>query len=168
MTTKREKAKDYEFFLDSLKKQWCKWLRLPRPGCLVADSAGAITNGFTSSMNYAALNIFLLVVCYQHVRRSVDKHLNLATKEFKLDIKDDITMLQERQSKNLFDNAVTLFLEKWKEEKAFLNYFTKTWLSENWAWCSFWTMLRQILFATGHFGEEKTPADTFPFIRIPN
>ena len=40
------------------------------PSCLVADAAGAITNGFVKAMGYGAMDVFLRVICWQHVKRN--------------------------------------------------------------------------------------------------
>ena len=134
MTTKREKEADYEYLFSSLIMAVQQVTETTyRPTCLVADSAGAITNGFKKAFKYAALDIWLRVVCWQHVRRCVEKHLNLVNDNLasvKLEIRDDIFILQACQSKSLFDNAVSLFLEKWKLEINFLAYFQKVWLNE--------------------------------------
>ena len=101
-----------------------------RPSCLVADSAGAITKGFASAMGYGVNDLFYRVVCWQHVKRNIEKHLNLVSKENNCEIKEDIYVLQACQNSELFNKAVELFGEKWKAEKAFLTYFTKIWLNE--------------------------------------
>ena len=106
MATKREKRADYEFFFSAIRKAVLQCTGIAyRPTCLVADSAGAITNGFKSAMNYGSIEDFLRVICRQHVKRNVDKHLNLASKESKDSIREDIRTLQACQSKELFDKA---------------------------------------------------------------
>ena len=77
-----------------------------------------------NAMRYKSIEEFSRVICFQHVKRNVDKYL--AYNESKDDIKSDIHTLQECQSKELFDKATLLFLSKWKAEKVFLKYFEKT------------------------------------------
>ena len=77
------------------------------------------------AMSYGSIADFTRVICWQHDKRNVEKHLNLA---FRNDIRNDIRVLQACQSKELFDKAAKLFQEKLAEESGFLQYFVKTWL----------------------------------------
>ena len=88
MTTKREKKSDYEFFFKAVAKAVEQVTNeVYKPICLVADAASAISNGFMSAYCYKKASDFKRVVCYQHVRRNVDKHLGLMDKEDKVKIK---------------------------------------------------------------------------------
>ena len=63
MRSRREKKEDYEFFFDSIKKSCMQCTgEAYRPTCLVADAAGAITNGFMNSMKYKSISEFSRVV----------------------------------------------------------------------------------------------------------
>ncbi len=129
MTTKREKKADYKFFFKALRKGVLECTGEDyRPSILVADSAGSITNGFMSAMNYGSTEDFIRVICWQHVKRNVEKHLNLVNAASRDSMRVDIGVLQACQSKELFDKAVDLFQLKWVEESEFLKYFVKTWL----------------------------------------
>ncbi len=44
-------------------------------------------------------------------------------------LKSDVLQLQCAQSEKLFTKASEMFIEKWKEEKSFVDYFKKWWLS---------------------------------------
>ena len=72
-----------------------------RPSCLIADAAGAITNGFMAAFNYGSIEDFSRVICWQHVKRNLEKRLPKVTPEFKQDVKDDVYTLQQCQSKEL-------------------------------------------------------------------
>ena len=103
MTTRREKKEDYDFFF---------------------------TNGFMSAFNYGSIEDFVRVICWQHVKRNLEKRLPLIKKEDRDELKGDVHILQQCQSKKLFDNAVSLFLLKWEKEVNFLAYFEKMWLKD--------------------------------------
>ncbi len=112
MPTKTEKTKDYKFFFECVAKavQQCEDIEY-RPTILVADAASSITKGFRRAFNYSE-GEFTRVVCWQHVKRGVIKHLNLV-------------------STLIFNGVVKLFLKKWQsKEKDFVNYFKKQWLSK--------------------------------------
>jgi len=131
MPTKTEKTKDYKFFFECVAKavQQCEDIEY-RPTILVADAASSITKGFRRAFNYSE-GEFTRVVCWQHVKRGVIKHLNLVSKEERGSIKDDIHILQECSSTLIFNGVVKLFLKKWQsKEKDFVNYFKKQWLSK--------------------------------------
>ena len=102
MTSRREKKEDFEFFFDSVKKAYMQCTgEAYRPTCLVADADGAITNGLMNSMKYKSISEFSRVVCWQHVKRAIEKHLCLVSKEFKNEVKSDIHILQACQSKEI-------------------------------------------------------------------
>ena len=101
---------------------------LYRPSCLVADSARAITNGFELAMEYGKDDKYDREICLQHVKRNLDKHLNLVTKENREKIKEDIYILQACKSRDIFDKVEILWIEKWQEEANFVAYFNKVWL----------------------------------------
>ena len=49
-------------------------------------------------------------------------------------IKQDINILQECGSNEIFDVASELFLKKWSREQEFVKYFKKQWLDKNSGW----------------------------------
>ena len=49
-------------------------------------------------------------------------------------IMDAIETLQLSKNKKVFDIATRLFLEKWKNEKKFLQYFSRDWLNTKNGW----------------------------------
>ncbi len=97
MTTKREKTKDYEFFFKSIATAVEKIIKKDyKPTCLVADAAGQITNGFMNAYSYESVSEFKRIVCYQHVRRNIDKHTHLMDKNDKINIKVKILIYMLR------------------------------------------------------------------------
>ena len=108
------------------------------PNVPIADAAGAITNGF---YNVVKPELFLRIMCWVHMFRNVDKHLNgTDLKNFKDEIITDIKVIQKSKSKENFDYLASLFASKWKLKKnlainAFLEYFHKEWIaSTNCGW----------------------------------
>jgi hypothetical protein len=88
MTTKREKKADYEFFFKGVSKAVKQVTGEDyKPNCLVADAASSISNGFLNAYFYKDHSDFKRVVCYQHVKRNVDKHTTLIEKEKRAKIK---------------------------------------------------------------------------------
>jgi hypothetical protein len=76
MPTKTEKGRDYEFFFKCLKKAVRQCLLTDfKPEILVADAAGAITRGFMRAFGYNYVSEFVRIVCYQHVKRNIEKVL---------------------------------------------------------------------------------------------
>ena len=72
MTTKKEKAKDCEFFFRAIAKAVKACTREGyKPNCLVADAAGAVINGFKNSFDYTDQDEY---DSYQHVKRNIDLH----------------------------------------------------------------------------------------------
>jgi len=132
MTTKREKKRDYEFFFKSLKKAVSQCCGVEySPKTLVADAAGAITKGFMRAFGYNFHREFTRVVCWQHVKRNIEKHLVLVVnKEARDEIRHDIRVIQACQSKEIFDSVVSLLRKKWETvEPTFFKYLAKMWLS---------------------------------------
>ena len=126
MPTKSEKSKDYKFFFNSIKKAVKQCYEVDyRPTALIADAASAITNGFSEAFLYE-VDQFTRVVCWQHVKRGIDKHMNLVSKDVRRSIKVDLGILQECCSPLIFDKVSKLFLEKWKSLEPDHQIFHKT------------------------------------------
>ena len=72
MVTKHENEEDYEYMFNALKRIVKEIHQIDfEPTILLADTAGAITNGFS--------NVFKLthrVFCWSHVKRNIDAKLN--------------------------------------------------------------------------------------------
>ena len=125
MTNKRERTKDYTFFFESVKKAVFQCLNFEyRPHVLLADAAGSISKGFMKAFKYNSYDDFKRIVCYQHVKRAIKKHLNLVENIKDRDhIFEDIQDLQKCPSSEIFDSVKDLFILKWFKETVFLTYF---------------------------------------------
>jgi hypothetical protein len=104
------------------------------PNILIADGAGAITNGF---QNVFRPEFFIRIMCWIHMLRNVEKQLNsVGLKEYKEQIISDIKIIQKSFSKEHFNYSIHLFTTKWQsknisEINSFLHYFDKEWISSS-------------------------------------
>jgi hypothetical protein len=101
-----------------------------RPRALIADAAGAITQGFETAFNYTKGD-YLRVVCYVSFYRNSFCVRN--------EIITDIQFLQLSSSETLFVYAYERFVEKWKSKNdqavdRFLQYFDQYWVKINNGW----------------------------------
>jgi len=91
MVTKHENEEDYEYMFNALKRIVKEIHQIDfEPTILLADTAGAITNGFS--------NVFKLthrVFCWSHVKRNIDAKLNsVLDKTIRTQITSDIINFQ--------------------------------------------------------------------------
>lgn len=123
-----EKTEDFKFVFQSLALGTNKALGKDyRPTTLVADAAGAIHNGF--------LEVFknvLIIMCWAHLKRAVKKRYKSNKNIDK--ILQDLDQLQIAPSKETFRRGLELFLQKWKTETEFVEYFTEQWVNKNANW----------------------------------
>ncbi|CAF0737907.1 unnamed protein product [Brachionus calyciflorus] len=101
----RETADDFEFVFRALEKKYPnkKW------NYLLADAAGAITNGFERvyGTNYKR------IMCWAHANRAMDNNLKVE-KETKAKILNDINSLHLSFSESKFQLGYKLLKEKWE------------------------------------------------------
>ena len=124
VVTKREKAKDFAFVFKSLKDG----LKLQfdsfdyRPDTLLADSAPAITKGFTLGFGYRPR---WRIICWAHALRKFNNKYSSVIPEpaNKVKTRVDLLFLQTSESIDVFQIARKLLLEKWKKIKAVSNFF---------------------------------------------
>lgn len=99
----------------------------------MSDAAMAIKNGFSSSFPYVEGTDFDLM-CNFHMKKAL-LSAPYKNKDNKILIKNDINVLEQCQSKQIFDHELKLFLEKWQaKEPEFVAYFKKEWVSKNPHW----------------------------------
>ena len=102
---------------------------------LIADSSGAITNGFKTTFDFLDFRI----MCWAHMIRNVDKHLKLITIiKLRPLVRNDIVSIQQSLNEQIFNSAVALFFEKWSAHgesvAEFLNYLKQEWIERNNGW----------------------------------
>ena len=103
------------------------------PLALMADAAGAITNGFLES----SLIHLIRAMCWFHCKNAVDKKLNaISDKIIRAEIISEICILQLCQTPTIFEAGVKLFILKWAnienlEVRVFIAYLKKEWIDQN-------------------------------------
>ena len=130
--TKNEKDNDFSFLFKSIKTT-CVRVHLKEPTFefLVADNAGAITNGTEKNFDIVGR-----VNCWAHVIRNIDIQLKSVEQQHRENLRKDITKIQIIFEKSSFDVAIQLFNYKWKSLKNssinnFLQYFNRQWCTES-------------------------------------
>lgn len=131
VVTKRETAKDFAFAFKSLKDGLKIHFNFDyKPNTLLADSAPAITNGFTLGFGYPPR---WRIICWAHALKKFDNKYSSvipvpANKKDKVNnikskAREDLLFLQTSVSMNIFQIARKLLLEKWKKIKPVSNCF---------------------------------------------
>lgn len=127
-----ETTEDYRFIFDTLADNVLKLTgTIFEPRILISDAALAIRNAF--SMAFPAHD--LMVMCFVHVLRNVNKHKDKYKKENKKEIIEGIMILQLAPSREIFDTMSALFIKKWKKkDPLFASYFQQQWLDSHCNW----------------------------------
>lgn len=133
--TASESNMDYAYIFNSLKKAVQLISPSYSPTILIADSAVAITNGFTDAFGEPEKRIN----CWAHVDAKCRLRLGGTDKETRDSIMHDINLLQRSPCSDVFELASTLFIKKWKSSsrpnvQSFVDYFSKQWIEENDGW----------------------------------
>lgn len=77
----------------------------------------------------------LMVMCYVHVLRNVDKHKDKYNKANRNEIFKDIETCHLASTPAIFKKLTALFMKKWtKREPKFAAYFKKEWLERHCNW----------------------------------
>lgn len=123
-----ETALDYAFLfqtlIDAVKLIHNKELN---PEVLIADGDRAIRNA--CAMTFPSVE--LMIMCYVHVLRNVNKRPLSNAKNHRKLIQADIDILHLAGSEEKFDNLTALFIKKWKKlEPDFIRYFEEQWLGD--------------------------------------
>lgn len=126
-----ENKDDYAFVLRSIRDAVKQLTGTDfNPSVMIADGADAIRNAFYATFPSAILDI----MCFAHVMRNIRKQKFNNAKN-KINILNDIRLIQLSATPQLFDEMTKLFLRKWsKTESEFCSYFRKQWLGvhQNW------------------------------------
>jgi hypothetical protein len=103
---------------------------------LMADAAGAITNGF----NESDIVIIIRGMCWFHCKKSCDKQLlKVHDKDKRSDLIQGIVTLQLAQTPDIFRSASKLFIDEWSKDadddiQVFIQYFKSEWIDNNSNW----------------------------------
>lgn len=127
-----EKTEDFRFIFETIAENVQKFTGSEfKPEILVSDACLAIRNAFAAVFPEHKL----MVMCFVHVLRNVEKNRDKYQQKNKAEIIRDIQAMQLASSREIFDNISALFIKKWmKREKAFVKYFRKQWLSSHCNW----------------------------------
>ncbi len=90
--TSAEKAADFEFVFNAVKKGVLKLEQYTyKPKALIADAAGAITNGFMHAFGYDSEDEFTRIYCWAHVNINLDKKVKIVKNtSFRTELMRDI------------------------------------------------------------------------------
>lgn len=130
--TVHETAEDYQFVFKCLRESVAKHTEeILQPKVLIADGDKAIRKAFMAEFPRAEL----IVMCYVHVLRNVEKNKNKYSKENKKEIFKDIETCHLASTPAKFRRLTALFMKKWSEkEPTFASYFKKQWLDSHSNW----------------------------------
>jgi hypothetical protein len=155
----QERHNDYAFLFKSIQIARNK-LNLPpilESINLMADAAGAITNGFRSAGFTGVRGM-----CWFHVTKALKSRLAKLNDDTAALIKADIHFLQLCQTPAIFKSASNLFLQKWRDEQQndeqvleFLKYFEKEWLIENPNWFEGYSHPKNVAAPSTNNGNES-------------
>jgi hypothetical protein len=103
---------------------------------LMADAAGAITNGFNESV----IIIIIRGMCWFHCKKSCYKQLlKLHDKDKRSDLIQGFVTLKLAQTPDIFRSASKLFIDEWSKDadddiQVFIQYFKSEWIDNNSNW----------------------------------
>lgn len=93
--------------------------------------SNAIRNGFESIFGADKTKI----MCWAHMRRNTAKKIeSIVNINNRAELLDDIDSLQLSSSREVFEKAKPLFIEKWKHESKFIAYMLNQWLTSHQTW----------------------------------
>lgn len=128
-----EQKKDFKFIFESTKKGIREIFDADyEPEYLIADAAGAIQNGAKE-----VWPLIEVIMCWFHMYKNVSDKVPTFLKELgkQSEFLADLQKLQVAKSKEIFNVAVHLFMEKWRQESVDLvNYFETQWVLKNSGW----------------------------------
>lgn len=127
-----ETTEDFRFIFDTLANTVLKLTgTVFQPRILISDAALAIRNAFVLVFP----DHDLMVMCFVHVLRNVEKNRDKYKKDHKNEIIKDIMVMQLAPSCEIFDSLASLFIIKWKKKDAsFASYFKKQWFGSHCNW----------------------------------
>lgn len=127
-----ETTEDFGFIFKSMVESIKSLFQMDfEPNILICDASNAIRNAFFDIFPSAEL----IIMCYVHVLRNIEKNRDKYKKEHKKEILHDIEILHQASSHKDFEMLSKLFLKKWaKKDKEFADYFKTIWLLSHCNW----------------------------------
>ena len=125
-----EAEEDFAFFFRTIKDAASQEMKREyNPSSLIADNAGAITNGYMS-----VFQLVKRVNCWAHMIRNIDKRLKSIKKGTREAIRADLMSIQLSTSETIFKKSIQLFRRKYATETDFQEYMLNTWINTNSNW----------------------------------
>lgn len=130
--TVHETTEDFQFVFNCLKEAVQQHTdEILQPKVLIADGDKAIRKAFRKEFPRAEL----IIMCYVHVLRNVEKNKDKYSKENRKEIFQDIEICHLAATPAKFRRLTALFMKKWtKKEPTFAAYFQKQWLDSHSNW----------------------------------
>lgn len=127
-----EKTDDFKFLFQGIKNGAQNILNHKiEQKAIVCDAAGAIINAFIEVFG----DEVIVVMCWYHAKVAMEEHLTMVKNENQQEIMSDIEFLHIASTREMFDNAVLLFMHKWmSKEPDYCQYFEEQWLTKHRNW----------------------------------
>lgn len=127
-----EQTEDFKFLFQSLKDGTREILGFEMvQKSLDCDAAFAIINAFIEVFG----DDVVIVMCWYHAEDAIRNKVSIVKEENRAEILSDVEFLHNASNPKIFDNAATLFLNKWSAmEPAFCEYFKDQWLTKHRNW----------------------------------
>lgn len=129
-----EQQKDFEFIFAALKQGIHNIFDQEfEPQFLIADAAPAIHNAAKKVFE----SIIEIIMCWFHAHKNISDKVPMYLKELTKQAQffSDLDQLQVSKTKEIFDIAVKLFMDKWRKESAeLIEYFEDQWVLKNGNW----------------------------------
>ncbi|GLV45292.1 uncharacterized protein CBL_05392 [Carabus blaptoides fortunei] len=127
-----ERKEDFKLIFEGLQNKIQEYHQITwKPKVLVCDAAESIQNAF--------LEVFgdnvLVRICWAHVKKNIQARVErIINKQLRIDILADVDALHSITRPNIFNAASEAFLQKYKDQTEFVDYFKEHWLIENRNW----------------------------------
>jgi hypothetical protein len=127
-----EKKEDFKFVFNAVKEAVEIQHKISfQPNVLVCDAAKSIQNAFLEIFGSQSV----VRMCWAHAKKNIVKHVDkLITKEHRIEILNDVDLIQLATSPEIFQRVSAMFLEKWSTYVDFCEYFKKEWIQLNPNW----------------------------------
>lgn len=127
LVSKEEKTDDFRFAFNAVKEGVRNlYQHNMNPKLLISDAAEAIHNGAKSVFGAG----IIILMCWFHAKKAVKKNITrfVTDTHVQAEILDDMSLLNQSNSKEVFDRASVLFLRKYSKYEQFCSYFKMEWL----------------------------------------
>lgn len=132
VVTSIEKKEVFKLIFEGLQKVIQNWYQSTwSPKVLVCDGTKSIQNAFIEVFG----DNVVVRTCWVHTKNKIQEWIKkLRNKELGIEILGDIDALHAITNPNIFDSASEAFLQKYKHQFEFIEYFKEHWLVQNRNW----------------------------------